>query len=195
MTPHRWAFAIAVVLAVMIGFGGYACDAMSLTPQAPSAAPEQPRTAAVPALDGARDQMLTLVDDVRRAIDDVAPDVGPWRWTGDWVVAACLPTAVDDANSLALPTLRSTRALPDDRWDTLVPAVSAVAAPMGVTQVVAERNLPDAKDIRLSSDDGRLLGVGTEGDILAVTASVTCGRDVDDAYSPGEVLPLPPDPQ
>ncbi|WP_197507580.1 LppA family lipoprotein [Mycobacterium sp. ACS4331] len=147
----------------------------------------------LPTLKQTQNQMLDLIEAVRVRIAAEAPQAGAWHWADGWSGSGCTDDAGDSGIALYFPDLTAKYGLSTAEWDRVLPAVTALAAEAGLTEVAMPQNSETNHDARFTSGDGRELLVGSSV-ATVITARISCRREAGDPIDVDGVIPMPPDP-
>ena len=163
-----------LLAAVLAGCGG-ADD------NSPIATAELPMTALadLPDVEDTRTQMLGLIERVRDELVRLVPESAPWRWNRDENWADCTQDGSGEKGlSVSTQNMISSVSFTDAQWDLVFPAVQRVVAAEGLVNVSPTVDSSYNHDVRISSDDGRTLRLGSKEASL-IKGYIACRRPAD----------------
>ncbi|MGA5462716.1 LppA family lipoprotein [Mycobacterium sp. NPDC050041] len=171
MTKTFLALLLTVFVAAGCGGGGADGDSPSATAEVPVTA-----LADLPDAEQARLQMVDLIERVRDEVIRLVPESAPWRWNRDENWADCTQEATGQKGlSVSTQNMISDISFDDAQWGLVFPAVQRVVAAEGLTNVSAMVDSSFNHDVRISSDDGRTLRLGSKEASL-IKGYVACRR-------------------
>lgn len=168
------AFAAATLALAGCGGGGGASSGSDPSYDSPIINEDVPKVDIenLPDIEATRAQMLDHIEQVRTEVSRLVPASAPWTWRHKDDRGGCNQNGVRGV-SMYLAKLTSRHSFTDEEWALVLPAVERLAAEPGLTNGSAMQNSSGAHDVRITSDDGLGLRLGSIEASL-ITGTIAC---------------------